>query len=522
MTQRLAQPKAGYGESYGTSYGTSGATARLHVATAPDHAETAYTITHGDILGLTAARRANKPATTGTLIINNDDWKYSLSQDCPGIDDKLTGFVAARDDHHAHGEGPMGAGPMGGWRPLGTYLVTDREITGDGPEHSRLLLDVQDYVYGILSNRNVYGYADENKPISGTDDAHLNQILQDFAPQVNRNLLPDLDHRLDYAAHGKSVKDVVEELAGVVANEYGSAVHYAQGNRLVLRSLSQADVSPRYDEPLTLDDFETEGSDISSATESHQLVNQMRVDGGTDADNVADAQETVASIEDVSEANRLMVRLDTPKPHLPRFEIYTQGSGTSEDGLRIRLQRDIGDGTGPIRPGNIDYDLINSGARKVALSGDDWTTFRLGEHDAFERAPWLIIDSPGANGYGVGVDANGVPAYRAYFSKPVIAELPDGSSQNDYLQHDGHLTDKAIRSAEAARDRAWAILARKSQPPLRFSADARTDRAHRLRVGDVADLDIPEFRATGRFVLTQRKVTYSGVTLQANLEFTGI
>lgn len=520
MTLRLARPKPGYGESYGTSYGTSDDTARIYVSTAPDHGATDYALEHDDILHINAGSKANKPATKGTITLDNDEYARSLSDQCPDVDDKLVGLVAVASDDRAAGAGPAGAGPAGGWRRIGDFIVADREIDPLGPDSSEIILEVKDYVYDILGERRVFAYSRSNKPISGTEDAHLNWILRHNAEQINRSNLPTLDVRVDYSAHGKHLKDVVDELAGMVGHHYGGVITYSQTDRLIVRALRPRDVTPKYPEPITLADLQ---GDISAARERHDMTNYLRLDGAIDVDNVGDSQETVDHIVEADDTNRLQVQVDIPKPQIPRIEVYTNGDGSSGDGLRVRLQRDIGDNTGPIAPGDPERDLATSEVRtSVGLSLDDWTTYDLEEHDAFERDPWIIIDSPGPDGYGVGVDANGTPAYRAHFAKPVVAELGDGSSLNEYLQHDGHVRDRAILTAGAARDRIQSILGWKALPPDYVSGEAHTDRAHSLSVGDVVDLDMPKLQVEGTAVVTERTVTYDGMTLDTDLAFVGL
>lgn len=494
---------------------------RLAVSTAPDHSGVDYYIETPYVEEIKASERAGEPADTGTIVVDNSSGRFTLKHDHdpPGIDDKITVLTQPTGYARGHGVGPMGAGPMGDYKRVGTYLVVDQEISSTGPTESSITLDVEDYVYGILGNRQVYAYAEDNQLVAGHADAHLNQIIEGFAPQIKVGGVPELHPQTEYAAHAKSLKTVVEELAGMVANEYGAAVHYGRGNRLYLNELGTTD--PVTDTALTRRDFQGE---FSSSVEARQLVNQLRVDGGRDEDNVADAQETVDHFEHASDTSRITVRLDTPKPELPQIEVYTNGDGESPDGLRVRLQRDDGTDSGPIAPANTEYDLISSSARKVALSLDGWTTFKLGDHDAFERAPWLIVDSPGAEGYDVGVDANGVPAFRAYFSKPIVASIPDGQSLQQYLRHDGHIRDEAIRTTRAARDRARSTLARHGLPERRFApGSAASQRAHDLRAGDVAPLDFPLHQIDGDHVVASRTVKYqSDNRIQTELEFAGL
>ena len=506
-----------------------------------------------DIVGLKLSEAAGREVASGSIVLDNPHGRYSAldSDHRIDVDDRIAVRVAREAEPQTQtiitsgfGEtpfaraafsgatvtrpwdsqpgGPFGSGPFGAisfgdtpWQTAATLVVTNWEVAGDTPSSLTLTLDVENYVFNRLREQTVNEYRALATPISGSPDAHLNAILADHVPEIDTTALPDIPQPIDYSIDKKTANKAVAELARLAHDATGESwIVGSETTALTVTSLGGLD-------PLWTaeNDF---GGLISHASAADDMVNEVRVEGGVDPVNIDDEQTVADTTTTVSSASRLETRVDSRKSELPRIDVYAVKKTGSDDDLRVRLQSD--DGTGnPIEPGNTDSDIINQ--RETVPDGyDDWLTFQLGEHTIAPRErPHLIIDSPGSSGQNVGQNAStSEPAYKVFFSKPVIVRVPDIGSQSEYREHDATISDDNLRSFTAARNRARAELDRRALPKLEYTATAGSRRAHELSVGDVVTLDDTARRAVGDYVVTAVDHQYNGVLLETSLELRSV
>lgn len=484
-----------------------------------------FAVPGNDIVSLSVSERAGREVAKGTIRIDTAGGTYTnVSATRIDLDDKLVIRTAWTDDAggNAFGTGPFGesAFASASWRTIGTAIVTGGEVIETATNRLLLSLDIENFVFNRLRERIVNEYRQLDAPISGSEDAHLDTILREFVPDIDRTQLPTISDSIDFSVDKKRANKVIDELAGVAHGQTNEAwILGSDGEALTMESLS--DLSALWTADEGQEDFE---GDISHQWTADELMNEIRVEGGVDPGNIDDEQTAQTSSTTVTDSTRLTTRVDSRKSELPRIDVYAIENSGSDDALRVRLQADDGGGN-PVEPSNTDSDIINQ--REDVPSGQDgFLTFQLGEHTIAPRdRPHLILDSPGSDGQTVGTDSGDVPAYKAFFSKPVITRLPDQPSQDDYRVHDGFLEDENLRSFGAARRAGQARLDRQAQPRQEFSRDAASKRAHELDIGEVVTLSYPEWRATGDYIVTEISHTYEGnllatsLTLRSTAEF---
>lgn len=502
------------------------------VAAASPGDDTDITIPADDISQLRYEERAGREVARGTLVLDNAGGKYTLGEgwgemawdtDPWGgspqidVDDKLRLQVTLSGDANTGGWGGMswGSDPWGGGGPisLGTAIVTDWSISGATTSTLQYSLDIENYVFNRLSEQLVTEYGELARPISGTEDAHLDTILREYAPDVGAGLLPTIDAEIDYSIDKKSVNKAVEELAAIARDATGTSyVMGSLGEALTLTPVGSG--APLFTADADQTDFE---GAIQHSSAADELMNHIRVEGSVDPVAIADEQTTVSGFRTVTATNRLLVRIESRKAELPRIDVYVRQLADSNDVLRVRLHPD--DGTNnPAAPAKTESDIISDG-EELEADEEGWHTFQLGQHTIAPRArPWLILETNGATGQQVGIDTqSGEPAFKAYFSKPVITELSDDESLSTYRIHDGAMQDDNLLTFAAAREAGRARLNKRSQPKLEFDRQASSRRAHLLNVGDPVNLDKPAYRAEGEYLVTRVSHTYAGTQLSTDL-----
>lgn len=482
-----------------------------------------FVIPQPDIESYSVSRRAGERASSGSVAIHNDGGQYSTGATELAADDKLEFWVSYPESGIGNRflagrffPGPFGSGPT---RRVHTAVITTWDITGP-KDTSKLDFDVESFVWNRLAERQVL-YAETDRPIAGSEDAHLDSILREFAPGVDRSGLPTIDARIDYAADGVPAERVVSRLAQFARAQTGRPyVPAAWDDRLLFRDVSALEAG--FDSPARAD-TDADFGELSS-TGGPPSANEIRVEGGLDdVGNVDDSQETVSSYQTVTSSSRITRRVRSRKPELTKIEVNTRALSGSEDKLRVRIQAD--DGGVPVAPDDADSDLQSGTAETQPSGTGDWQTVRLGEYTlAPQGNPWLIIEADGSDGIEVGVDGTGVPAYRVYFPKPVIVRVGDEESKSTYRLHERIVEDDALVTFDAALQRARAELSRRANEVVQVSGTALSDRAHALHVGDVVPMEFDWLRANGDFILTQRSMGYdanAGSRLDVGLTFEG-
>jgi hypothetical protein len=470
-----------------------------------------FTIPAQDIFSFQATQKAAKPMDKAEIAIENAGYQYTTGDRQVGIGDRVTFFVKAGDTS-AYGYGPYGHGPFGGARAVGTYRVSHRNIIEHAGQPTDLALDLTDWVFSTLAITPV-SHGEIDRPIAGSSDAHVDTILREV-DHVDGGSVPTVSATVDYFVRGKYARDAIDELASLAAAEEGPIVQRSYRNDLVFQPIE--DIAPVRDTPFPGGTF----GPLSSSTSDKNLVNWIRMSGGIDDRNqIDDSQTTVDSYTAPTDSNRLTVQVSVRKSELSTIELYTEAE-TSDEGIRPRLQTSNSDDTAPIAPGDTESDIVTGEVKEENLTAAGWTAWQLPEHTINAPNPWLIIDSPGPNSTGVGVDSNGVPAFRAYFPKPIESVIEDRESQSQYGTYGGYQTRESLVTEPAVSSRGRAILQDQGHPNTTLGpVPALTDDAHALVVGDVVPFDRPELGAEGEFIVTSKDDQYSGVTLETELEF---
>jgi hypothetical protein len=477
--------------------------------------------------------RAGKPTDTGTLTLDNTDWRYTSGPESKQlhVGDRIVFRIrtdhSPRSKRNAIGAGAFdslafGAAPPQEMARVATYEVLDEQIIEQPGGGHNIVLDVADFVFTRLSNTVAFMSAD-NQHISGNDNALIDMLLQDKTPSVDRTALRDIDTTVTLMSQGRAVSSLIDRVARRAEDEIGPIVLASEGTSLRFDPIDS--LNPVYDRPLPR---HTVGL-WASESDSHDMTNRVYVSGGFEEENnIADAQETVDTYRTATDTDRVLHRVGSRKSDVSKVEVWTRGGNVVEQdrSVRVRLQEHDEQTGGPVEPSNTNADLAGRSLR-VALDPDGFTTFNLQENDIPERRPWLIIDSSGSTGHDIGGttvqnddgSTSFIPAYRVHFPKPLLLERPAVTALADYPPYERHVQAETLTSATAVGERAKAELTRSTPGrrvgPLRALAPA----AHALRAGDIVNLARPALRATGRFVVTKRDLTYRGPTITTMLEF---
>lgn len=477
--------------------------------------EGAMTVPGEDIIELRHTESGGRSNGEGKIVIDNSDpYPYTTGADQIDIGSRID-FTVSRSDIRGFGAGPFGEDAFGDFEIVGTYLVLDWDIIEQGAGDMEMVLTVGDYVFSILKNRTVF-YQRSGVPVSGSENAALNTILREYAPEVDRSALPTIDLNIDYFTNGKTLDTVIDELAQYVAFASTPVIQASRQSALIFEPFDNID--PIYDEPP-----EEAFGMWGTASESGNMANRVRGSGGRDVeDNIDDEQLDSSGTFTVSNDNKLWTQVSTRKSELPEIEVYTKGGNQTDDGPRVRLQVGNDTNDGPIAPNDTDSDIVSTGVRAVALDPDGWTSFNMGQHVIPERNPWLIIDTSGNTGYEIGVDGTDTPAYKAHFSKPLVAEVSDRRSINEHIRMDTHFQNDSLVTRTAVRDKIYATLERHAWPDVIVGpVECVSDQAHALNIGDVIPVDRPEMRAAGDFIVTKKESTYAGNQLNEKVELRG-
>lgn len=463
--------------------------------TTPSEAD--YEIPPGDIDVVDISERAGPLRDSAKLKINNQGGRYTQAVD---HGDRLRFMVLTEaTSNGGYGSGGYGEGAYGeGFEHRWTGMARNYSIEGSGGDSFTLSVDGQDYVQATLGMRRVYG-SFEDRQIVGSNGI-LNEVLEEEAPGVDRSLLPDLPARTDVFVSGVKLMDFVGELS-----DRADAI------------LSSRETSLRFEGPGSLQAaFELTPEDhhaLEFKSNDDNLINSVRIDGGQDYDQ-GDSQETQSGYTRVTDTSRITHQLNHRKSEVDRIELWTRRTG-SEDAVIVRLQKN--DGGAPIAPGSRKADLTRLKLPYHFIEVDGFTEFILPQHDIPGINPWLIIEAEGSGGQDIGVDANGVPAYKSYYPYPVNVSVPDPTSQTEYGLREGRIKDDSITTFPGAHDLANTHLQRHSEPSETLTVRANSPRAHRLEAGDIVEAHYPTVGADGMYVVSEREQSLSGGFLYNDL-----
>lgn len=485
-----------------------------------------YIISGDDIKALDNSERASELKDQAELTINNRKGQWT---DTIRHGDRLE-FVITPTEYtdvvdpsaygveygvrYGGGGSGWGSGVWGGgvWGNAGTSqqrrwtgLVRKYGFDASGGQAYDLKITGEDYVYARLSFPNVHAsYSDRR--ISHSDGGILQDLLNQY-PQtrpINQSLLPDLDIRTDILRSGENLLDVVIELA-----RRANCILAARGRALMFRP--SGELQSKFE--ITAGDRTT----ISAKSNDDNLINRWRLDGGKGSD-IDDTQGTVTGYQTISGNVIAQFQIDHPKSEVAKIELWTRTIDGSEDGLRVRLQKD--DNGAPEDPAEKKKDLASHFIPAGILADDDWTTFNFGENDTPSANPWILVQSDGETGQEIGIDdATGTPSYRAYYSYPVDVQATNRDSQDRYIRRDGRIKDDSIESFRAGEDKVRSKLSRSHRPTKSATTEAWSRRLHQLRPGEIVTFDHPETETVGHYALVERSDSYEGATLRTDCTF---
>lgn len=465
-------------------------------STSPD-----YQIPGEHIFSFDVEQKVGDLKDTGKIAIDNRDDRYT---DVVDHGDKVEIFVAVSDSDGSgasYGDATYGGSSIGGKAEgrVWTGLTREIKITYDGAGHSTLQVDLQDFVFGVMDFRRVYNEW-RSRQIVGSNGI-INEVLTDENPSVDQSYLPDREETTSIGVFGETVLDLVGELA----------------LRVPLVPFSDHE-SLRLEHPDTMQpEFDLESEDwgtMEYGSQDENMYTLVRVRGGTGT-QVDDEQLTQDGTVTVTDSNFATQRIETRKSFISDIDLYTQADREGED-IIVRLQKDVGDGSGPIAPGDDTSDIASRRLSNEFLSEDDFTLFSLPsdeENILPEPNPWMIVQTDGSDGQDIGINTGTDEiAYRAFYPYPIVVEQDDTESSQEYRRRDGEVNKKSIVTFEAARDRAQSYLRDNALPTETVQIDAHSLELHDHGIGEVVRIDTTP--ATGSFVAMEKKDHYEANQLE--------
>lgn len=337
-------------------------------------------------------------------------------------------------------------------------------------------------------------------------------ILEDGAPELDPSgIEPFSNTVIDIEFSGTPLQKAMIRLA-----KQADAVLTARGDTVVMKPTSGIPVqwtATSYD----FNTWDTDGVD-------DELWNQIRVEGGT-ANDVGDSQKVgdVKTVDDItsvpgytnaSEDSIVTAQLTLPKSRIDEVKIWTKPTNT-EESLTVGIQEDIGGA--PTKPKDKTKDLVNKSLPHDEMTDDGITSYLLKYTELPARNPWLIIRSDGKKGHKVGLNTTSDPGknaseeliYAAYYPYQTITQKRDAESIERYLRREHRIERDNITTAQAAADTANATLRHHADLEWTFDSDAASVRAHRLRPAEAIELEFPEERAVGTYLVTGRTDRYA-------------
>lgn len=460
------------------------------------------TIPEEDIAVIECSSRINEEKDTARMEFHNNWGQYSNNADIDIRSGQRVQFnVGLEDDIEEWGEGSWGLGAWSGERIRWTGLVRDVNHLYGGPNASILEISAEDFVSGILSKRNHYS-AYINDPIAGDEDAILNDAITDETDEIDTSFIDDFtDQETSIASDGTDLMEFSSELA-LRAED---AIMYTDRDRLRFEHIG--DKSPK---------FEVEGDEIGYfdlEVDDSNLANSIRIDGSEERE-IDDEQLDKTDYTTVTDENRLTFQISTRKSSIEAIDIWTR-RGANEN-ITVRLQKD--DGGQPIDVDDRTSDIKSRTLSHEFISEDDFTEFIIPDHILPEPNPWIIIQTDGDEGHDIGVDSEGTPAYKAWYSYTITVRRNDRDSINTYRERHHRIKDDSVTGFEVARDVAEQHLDHYSVPEKKVTIPAESERMHKLQVADVIELNFPREKAVGEFIVSNKSDSYEGNKLQTTIE----
>lgn len=456
----------------------------------------------GDLIEqVTYKRRLNRRKDEGTIVLNNDNGQFSTGGHTVTLGDRMDMYVSHGESIEEWGDHEWGTGGWGGERYVWSAYVRDPTYIRHHANSSSLSIDCSDYVFEVLSNRQVFNAFEERK-IAGSPSAILETVMREEAPDLNVDA-DDIQATTSIMASGTNLLEFVVKLA-----RRADSVLWGSKNNLFFRKLDNIsknfDVNPEYD--IGVPEHSLDGSSVK---------NVIRVAGGVDT-AIDDEQLNQSGYVTVTESNRATFQVATRKSQLAEVELWTRKTGTKES-INIRVQKD--GGGAPVAPGDTSSDIDNQQLSHHFIADDGFTTFILNEHTLPEPNPWIIVETDGPDGQDIGVDANNTPAYKAHYPFPVSVRTRNDESIQDYSRREAYWQQDNLTSIDAARDLAREGIDTYSDPTKEATAPAASRRAHELTPGDIVGFDLPRERLVGDYMVTETDETYDGNLVFSTLTF---
>lgn len=378
------------------------------------------------------------------------------------------------------------------------------EITEEGSVITTMRVEATGFVGEILSFRKPFiNY--EKRQIAGTSDSIVNDLLTRYAPLIDQKYVGNVTTQTTLTVDGDDLLETIKDLA-----EIGDAIMTMRDSGLAFREIEELHTS------LTL-----EGSDYDKITVSgddNKLANLWRVNGGTDTD-LDEEQTTVDSYQQVSETQRITTPLDPEKNRLKNVSLYTRKGG-SHSGIRVRIQRSNNANDGPRDPSVEKIDLERVELNHRFLTEDGWTDkgWEL-KGNVLSENPWLIIEGTGTDTHEVGVNTSGVPAFRTFYEYDIFVQDRDFGSINEYRLRERNINPRDVTNFERARDIAARHLRHNKFPIIEVNLGAKSPRMHRLKTGEVVQINKDKLNLSGEYIITERNIVYEG---ESNLVHDGL
>lgn len=449
---------------------------------------------HG-LLSFTVSPRARDEIDQGQVHLVNSDGRYGLGEHHITRGDRVEWYAGLDGPGYGNDYGmSYGTGMTHRW--TGMVGETEHERVARGV--AELTLDVEDFVFGVLSDRIVHRVFD-NEPIHD-----IIQTLVDLKADEIDTDLAEVDETATVVSQGLNVLEIVTSLA-----KRADCVLVADGTTLVMEKIE--DLSPAFTIDMDSGDLQLP---FSVRTNPDDLVNFVRLDGG-DANSLDEAQTEQDSWELVTDEQRITQRLRPTRSRADRIEIFTRTVTGSNDRVRVRIQRD--DGGSPVDIEDPTADIVNETA-VFDTKNEDWTVLFLEGHTFHDQDPWLIVeaaghpdieDSDGSDGFEAGINTDNDLTFRTFYRYPIIAEQGDTESQTEFRRIERAKQDESIRTFGGAVDEAENVIERFAQPRKEFQAGVMSERLQSLDIGTMLTLDLPEQGATGDYLLASKQDSWA-------------
>jgi hypothetical protein len=289
----------------------------------------------------------------------------------------------------------------------------------------------------------------------------------------------------------------------------GDAIIAQQGADLIFRPIQA--ITPQF--TLSPDDLHTP---ISVERVDDDLINRVRIDGGTDAALDAEQPNQSATVR-VDDSTRRIFQIETRKSEIDSIELFTDPDPNATEGLVVRLQ--AARNGSAVDPTDAESDITRRELAPDFLAQSGLTTFTMPDHDlAPAENPFIIVEGAGSVGHDIGVDSNNTVTFRSFHPFPLVARVADSGSVTEFRRRDLRRRDDQLENEQAVEDAAQSPLRHRTEPKRRLTATAATPRAHQLRPGQAVSVsDIPVSDVSGEYIVTERGTNFDGTQLQTDL-----